>query len=441
MALYKYWGRFAALTLRQAVWVGAPAATLLACGVYISRAFRKSRPSNVRPFYFAVVANLIAVTVMLVAAEALVRLSTEATSLGPSVAGTLLLPRSWERLSARNAEILRDSPDDLSYFVSDALLGWTVGPGRRSKDGLYISSREGIRSPRVDMSYADHSVSRRIVTVGDSFTFGLEGPFQDTWQFQLERTLGSEFDLLNFGVDGYGVDQAYLRYVRDARPWHPALTIFGFIQHDLRRSMTVYSFISFPEWGFPFAKPRFVLRGGKLELLNVPLPAPSELVAKGSVADLPFITEDPGYHSTEWDSHAFYASRMVRFLLSRFPRWPVENPALGVDPEAALNSAILRTFVRRAAADGSVPLVVYFPARSDFEGNDHVAKGMVVSVLRESGVKYIDLTACIKQVGEEDAFLKGRPHYSAVGNAAVARCLLPTIRQELERTGSASLAK
>jgi hypothetical protein len=33
------------------------------------------------------------------------------------------------------------------------------------------------------------------------------------------ESLGAQRTVLNLGVDGYGVDQAVLRYERDARPW------------------------------------------------------------------------------------------------------------------------------------------------------------------------------------------------------------------------------
>jgi len=48
--------------------------------------------------------------------------------------------------------------------------------------------------------------------VGDSFTFGQEVTYEESWGYLLEKALGSEFQVLNFGVAMYGVDQAYLRY-------------------------------------------------------------------------------------------------------------------------------------------------------------------------------------------------------------------------------------
>lgn len=65
----------------------------------------------------------------------------------------------------------------------------------------------------------------------------------------LERSLGSNATVLNLGVDGFGVDQTVLRYERDAWAWKPDVAILGLIDHDLLRTLSVYSFVTFPEWG------------------------------------------------------------------------------------------------------------------------------------------------------------------------------------------------
>jgi hypothetical protein len=382
-------------------------------------------------FYFSLAMNLLTLMVLFAAGEVVVRRFSVPTPLGLSFARTLLLPKSWEHVRARNAGLLQDAPANISYFVSDSLLGWTVGPSRRSADRLYSSSAEGIRCARPGMVYADDTASYRIATVGDSFTFCLESPFEDSWEYQLERALDDTCVVLNFGVDGYGVDQAYLRYCRDVRPWRPAVAILGFIQHDLYRSLSVYSFITFPEWGFPFSKPRFHLRSGALELLNVPLISPDLIVAKASVTQLPFLEFDSGYDPLAWEWHSYYSSRLVRWLLSRFPRYPLPRPEAGRDTLPRINSELLLDFTRLAAADGTIPLLVYFPSRSDFEGQEFSAKDAVLAALQRSGVHCLDLTACIREVGPERAFIAGRPHYAAAGNAAVAACLLPVVRDQI----------
>ena len=430
IALFKYAHRFPALTTRETMWIVAPLAAVVACVAYIVRGHRRQ---DTRQFALTLATNALTVGMLLAAAETGIRLFSVPTPEGMSFANTVLLPKDWDHVRRRNAALLKTVPANISYFVSDDLLGWTVGRSRRSTDGLYLSSAEGIRSPRSDTAYADRRAAHLVAAVGDSFTFGLEVPFHESWGSRLEKALGSEYTVLNFGVDGYGVDQAYLRYDRDVRPWRPALTVFGFIGHDLYRSMVVYPFVSFPEWGFPFSKPRFTLEAGTLQLLNAPLPRPAEIFARGSITELPFIQYDPGYHAAQWQWQSYHASHVVRFLLSRFARQPVWNPAAEAEALSQFNSELLLSFVRHATHDGTESLIVYFPSRGDFQGQDRSAKSAVLSTLQRLGIHYVDLTSCVQDAGPARAFIAGRPHYSAHGNAAVARCLLPAVLDRLPR--------
>jgi hypothetical protein len=347
------------------------------------------------------------------------------------VAGVPLLPYDWNAIVERNRELLRRAPNNISYFVPDELLGWTLGPGRRSKNGLYASSVEGIRSADPGVSFANDRPKRRIAVVGDSFSFGLEVPFEDSWAHRLQQALGPETQVLNFGVDGYGVDQAYLRYMRDARPWKPDLVIFGFINHDLYRSMAVYAFVSFPEWGLPFGKPRFIVENGKLELLNTPVLSPELLLQRASVFDLPFVQLDRGYKAREWRWHAYYGSRLARLVLSRFEPAPVPGAQTSDAALAEVNAALFASFVETAKKEGSIPYLVYFPSRGDFTGQNRLAKDGILEMLPERRIEHENLTDCIAKLGETAAFIAGRPHYSPAGNAAVAACLEPAVRRAL----------
>jgi len=100
---------------------------------------------------------------------------------------------------------------DTYYLVADELLGWTVGPNRGQRGGLYFSSYEASRSAALNVHYAIRQPQYRIATVGDSFTFGDEVSFEASWPNRLEEQLGSKIQVLNFGVTGCGIDQAYLR--------------------------------------------------------------------------------------------------------------------------------------------------------------------------------------------------------------------------------------
>jgi hypothetical protein len=283
------------------------------------------------------------------------------------------------------------------------------------------------------VAFSERRPRHRVALVGDSFTFGLEVSYDQTWGARLEQALGGDVQVLNFGVDGYGIDQAYLRYARDVRPWRPDVVIFGLITHDLYRSMAVYSFVSFPGWPFPFAKPRFVVNGDRLALLNAPLPSPREILAAPSIADLPFVDYDRAYRAEDWVWHPLDRSHLYRFLTSAYRGWSTPDPR-GSDAQVmALNREIVRTFLRDARADGAIPVVVYFPSRLDFRIRlrKPAWESLAQTMLRGAGIPHTDLTACLVDLDPADRF--GPGHYAPGGNAAVARCLHDDIRRLLNR--------
>ncbi len=423
-------------------------ATLVAAVLIIVQLQRKS-PERARSFWPTVFLNVWSVVLLLGAVEITLRVLATNTPAGPVVANVALLPKDWKTVAARNQAVLRRAAAQETYLIYDSELGWTIGPNRRSRDynrafqerylaqhddpeaqkrlredrsdqDIYLSSTEGLRSPRAGMSFASVPARRRVALIGDSFTFGLEVGYEQTWGHQLERALGPEFQILNFGVDGYGVDQAYLRYRRDAARWHPEIVILSVVTDDLRRTMCVYGFLCFPWSEIPFAKPRFVLNADTLALLKRPLPMPDSIFASKSINQLPFIGHDPAFDPAQWQGHFYYRSFAVRFLLSKFPRWPIPGPDVTEEALQDVNAALIRTFVRTAKENGSIPVVVFFPSRGDFAGDGKTAsRGK--EVVRASGIPFIDATACVAKVQPVDRFVV--LHYSPATNAAVAQCL------------------
>jgi len=433
LAVNRYYNLLGTLTVRQVAMLAAPIALALASSVYVGIRLARAFVTDRRSVIFAMALNVLAVLLAFAGGEMVVRAFSTADLTGTYFGGTRLLPRDWEDVKARHRELLALVRDDLSYFVVDDRLGWVPGRSRRSKEGLYSTSVEGFRSANAGVSYAARPPGPRIAIVGDSFTFGLEVPFESSWGAVLEGSLGANATVLNLGVDGYGVDQAVLRYERDARAWKPDVAILGFIDHDLMRTLSVYPFLQFPEWGFPFSKPRYVVENGELKLLGDRLESPSEVFSAPSITDLPHLALDGGWDPDQWVHHFYDGSYAVRFLRSRFPRWPADNVDPHRDEMEHLNAALIARFTRIAAADGTIPLVVYFPARIDFNSEGSASRQGALRTLDYAGVNYTDMRSCVEAVGVSEAFVPGRPHYSPAGNAAVARCLLPVVRHALAR--------
>lgn len=404
----------------------------LVSSVVFVRRYLEHRRSPSRNFYLLVAMNVVTVVLTAVIAEIAVR-AVVRTYYGYEAIGTLVLrPKSWDAIRVHYQKLIRKQRGDLSYHVYDPLLGWTVGPGRQSADGLYWSSPEGIRAPDGNSSFARNADSVDIALLGDSFTFGEEVTYEESYGYHLEQMLGSPFRVLNFGVPGYGLDQMFLRYERDVRPWKPKISIFGFINADLRRTLWVYPFLGNFRWGNPFSKPRLILREEELTNINPPPLLTSDVIfSRGSIAELPLLEYQKDYHQIEWERQFHHFSYLVRLLLSWHASWSDDRVEISEEALVSINAALLKAFVKSATQEGSIPLVVYLPAYGEIE------KPRVVSiskqVLERAGIAYVDPTSCLQEVNPSDRFVN-KGHYQSQGNAAIAKCLLPAIHQVMEQS-------
>ena len=165
-------------------------------------------------------------------------------------------------------------PNHLQHIdIYHPVRGWTLMPNLRHvqlPDGTVVSSNSrGIRGTQA-YTYDKPADVLRILTVGDSFTFGEQVRDDQTWSYYLQNLLpGSE--VLNFGIHGYGHDQMLLYLRNEGIKYHPDIVILGFVALDMDRNL-----VSFRD----FAKPRFVLDGARLVLTNTPIPTAEEVVAR-----------------------------------------------------------------------------------------------------------------------------------------------------------------
>jgi hypothetical protein len=412
------------------VFLAAIAVSLLAGAVIIDQYLASARTPS-RHFSSIVMVNFVTVILVMSTVEITLRATSGNSSKGETFLSKALLPKNWGKLSLFYRELL-DQRGDLSYHVYDDLMGWTIGPNRRSADGLYWSSSEGIRAPHAGITFANLAGRTRIALVGDSYTFGQEVAYEDTWGYLLEKGLGSEFQVLNFGVGGYGVDQAYLRYEKDVRMWKPKIVIFSFISHDATRTMMVYPFLNLPHWNTPFSTPRFIMRDGQLTPLNVPPLPPEAIFSKGSITELPFLEYDPGYKQSDWQKRLYHLSYMGRLFVSTFPDWSAVNPDVSDEALRSVNAAILKTFIQSAAQSGAIPLVVYFPHRLEL-GRPSSSLPLGKRVLHEADIAYTDVTPYLLELNPADRLAPSGEHYSPQGNAVVANCLRTVVNEALTR--------
>lgn len=79
----------------------------------------------------------------------------------------------------------------------------------------------------------------RIVTIGDSFTFGVNINTEDNYPSQLQDFLNknctNKFEVLNLGVGGYDIKYTVERYKLRGQKYDPDLVLWLFIDDDFRR--------------------------------------------------------------------------------------------------------------------------------------------------------------------------------------------------------------
>lgn len=388
--------------------------------------------------------GLVSITLTLILGEIIVRFSSESDPAGPSVGGLQLLPRDWQKVVHHRRSRWEQHASDAGVFVFDSELGWTVGPNRKGVGGAHetiYSNSEGARVGAEEFGSKDHSIRIKIALLGNSYVFGSEVDYEKTWGFRLEDRLGAAVRVQNFGVPAYGVDQAYLRYLKEVRDMHPDIAILGLISHDLIRTTMVYYAIGFPGGVVPGAKPRFIMKDGQPTLLNVPLVSPEIVYKTPFIKNLPYVDYDRSYRPAEWQPRWYEFSYLLRFGVSCCTPYGEE---LSIPPRndetVSLNGALLHSFIQTAISAGTTPIVVFFPYYTESRDAGGRLSGtylLGVDVLKEAGVDFIDMTDCIDGVNKRERFTIGW-HYTPWANSVIADCLLGPVNTAILARGMKS---
>ncbi len=354
-----------------------------------------------------------------------------------------------------------------SYTTHSRELGWTITRGKVSSDGLYRSNSQGLRADR-EYATAKPAGTVRALCFGDSFTQCDEVKNDETWEHYAEETGGMEF--LNFGVGGYGMTQALLRYLHDGRQFEADVVILGCMTADVRRTVNAY-------YPFRLDDPSQALnvRGlpyptldaaGRLVLNPNPLPdanAYRELLAHPGRRLRELSRLDILYHrppptplltlirsragdqlAAGWLDVSVRLRRSMNVVLKRGSR--VEKIApVGEDrvfdprhPIFTINCRVFDRFVEEVRATGAKPLILWLPGREDFPrlraGRPKIYQGFL-DYFESKGYGWIDamewITAELPGKGgvAPNKELLGDSHYAPATNRAVGKHIAEHVRK------------
>lgn len=120
----------------------------------------------------------------------------------------------------------------------DEILGWDQKKSFKSYDSIgnkkifYKISKKGYRESIND------NKKNIIASFGDSYVFSRQVRDSQTWQEYLSKSLN--IFVSNYGVGNYGLDQAYLKFLKTKISKKTKIIIFGFVPETICRMQSIW---------------------------------------------------------------------------------------------------------------------------------------------------------------------------------------------------------
>jgi hypothetical protein len=327
--------------------------------------------------------------------------------------------------------------DSTGFLLYDPDLGWNNRPRTCTPEGRYCANSFGLRADR-EYTAAMRPGSFRVSMFGDSFVAGFDADMPDSLAVQVEGMLkahGLDAEVLNFGVGGFGFDQAYLYYNRDGSRFDTSVVVQGLQMENVGRDVTLFRIVAFPGTGIPFSKPRYLLKDGKLELINRPTVPPEDVPRTlANFHRWPLAKYEPSY-TAKYQHHWYTLSKLISTVVDLWSERRNATHASSADqPEdlfavdgEAMNITVplLERYRDEVARTGKPFLLIYFP-RADVI--DAILAGKPdpwqPHLNRLHGFTIVDptprLVAYAKEHGTASLY---SGHYSPVGYRLVAEAL------------------
>jgi hypothetical protein len=330
------------------------------------------------------------------------------------IAGVLLL--LFEGLSSFvlvSKEAFKPAPElaERRYTQYDAEIGWVSVPNVFIKDlygpGAYLrTNKRGFRN-NVEFDQKVPPGKVRAICSGDSFALGYGVSNDDTWCQKLTE-LDRRLEAVNMGQGGYGMDQAYLWYIRDGAVLDHDLHLWSFTGLDLARMETT-SFEGYPKPTMELDLDRLVTRG---------VPVPRKGVASRITQAL----------------NEYRDLRSVTLLRRMFFEQKGRAAEEASSDTVAVAGAILKKLRDLNLQKNSVFVVVFLPTEIDYRRGATGSVARLRELATDVGISWIDLNEDFQKRGPAEVatyFIQlgatkyelGAGHYTAEGNRFVAERL------------------
>ena len=308
--------------------------------------------------------------------------------------------------------LARGSAAFIGKHEYDADLGWRL-VANYEEDGIRTNA-QGLRADR-EYPPGRQPGRRRIVLLGDSFTFGALVANHETFAHFLEHEQLPGWDVINLAVSGYGTDQALLAYEQRSAELAADVVVMGFYVRDYYRNLMRF---------LVYAKPYFELDGDGLRLTQHPVIPPATLYEEYANGSRRISDVDAPY--------------LVLSLAKAWRRLRERRPSES-DAEWQVLSRLMRRFRDHVRAQGAEPLWLVIPKRDvvEVERNRYTAiEEMCEREAQASGLSVLRVDGAFRAHAARNPDVPlYRPrdvggHLSVDGHRVVAASLANHLRSE-----------
>jgi hypothetical protein len=328
------------------------------------------------------------------------------------------------------------------FHRDDPLLGYAPEESTVSLNRWWQSNNIGARK-RLDTPSAVAPGTTRLLVFGDSYAQATRVKQEQAWPAVLET---SRLETINFGVDGYGMAQSYLRYrqVKNSIEHDLVLLLFVPIKDLWRDVNTIRSLAK--DWDYYPVMPRFVLEQDELVLIESPYERNLQVFEENS----PVVSDKLETHLRRYDRFFFETEyrqprlfgRLVLYKLPLRVYLTLRKRALygrlDADSEAVqVTGRIFEAMAEEVEREGARFILVYLPSRKDLKllrsSSDYAANWKrIFASTCDRGFPCIDLSPALLDAapGSLDSGYEGS-HYGPGANRLIA----DLIRRALEERG------
>jgi len=273
--------------------------------------------------------------------------------------------------------------------------GWIPKPNLRDlkafNNKTLSTNSKGFRGKK-DFPYSKNKEKLRILILGDSFTFGDEVSDDETYSYYLQEML-PHTEVINMGVHGYGHDQMLILLKEEGVKYQPDIVILGFLPLDMSRNLLEFR---------DFAKPRFVLRGGELKLIGIPVPRPEDIL--------------------QWD----WTRPRILDMFSLIRHKVTKLSGLQKKEMEDITTAILTDMIRLIESIHAIPILAYLPRAREIAKDTAVTEDEAymfsICKLNEKAKCFSTRPYFAEKIAKGETFKSGG-HWEPAGHRTVAEAI------------------